>query len=143
MDSGPTTLHSAKRRRTHEAIAEAAAVLFAAHGFDAVTVDDVAGAAGVGRQTVFNHFAVKEDLVFDEAVERRESLLAAVTGRPEGATPLAAVREWTLAAWQAVRTIELRGRPDSGIFALVAQSSALQARARTGGGDRCRARRHS
>jgi AcrR family transcriptional regulator len=130
VDSGPTTLRSAKRQRTHEAIADAAAALFAAHGFDAVTVDDVARAADVGRQTIFNHFAVKEDLVFDEAVKRRESLLAAVTGRPTGTTPLTAVHEWTLAAWQTVRTIELGGRPDSGIFALVRQSSALQARGR-------------
>ncbi len=124
------TLRDVKRQRTHEAIADAAAELFAARGFEAVTIDDVAHAAGVGRQTVFNHFAVKEDLVFDLAAARRESLVAAVTGRAAGTTPLDAVREWTLAEWKAVRTVELAGRPDSGIFALVGRSDALRAHAR-------------
>ena len=34
-------------------------------GIDQVTVDEIAEAADVGRMTVFNHFARKEDLFFD------------------------------------------------------------------------------
>jgi AcrR family transcriptional regulator len=40
--------------------------LFLQRGFDAVTVVEVAAAADVAVQTVFNHFPTKEDLFFDE-----------------------------------------------------------------------------
>jgi AcrR family transcriptional regulator len=40
--------------------------LFARDGFDAVTVAEVARAAGVTEKTVFNHFETKEDLVYSE-----------------------------------------------------------------------------
>src|SRR3954464_1389378 len=40
--------------------------LFAQHGFEAVTVAEVAAAADVAVQTVFNHFPTKEDLFFDD-----------------------------------------------------------------------------
>ena len=40
-------LRERKKRRTRQAIAEAAMELFKAHGFDAVTVADVARAAEV------------------------------------------------------------------------------------------------
>ena len=56
-------LRERKKRQTHEAIAEAAMALFVEHGFDAVTVADVARAADVSEKTVFNYFPAKEDLV--------------------------------------------------------------------------------
>jgi AcrR family transcriptional regulator len=43
-----------------------ATTLFLERGFDAVTVAEVARAADVAVQTVFNHFPAKEDLFFDE-----------------------------------------------------------------------------
>lgn len=51
------------RSRQRERIQEAAFALFAERGFDDVTVDDVAQAAGVARATVFNHFSSKQGLV--------------------------------------------------------------------------------
>ncbi len=47
-----------------DAIAVAAVALFARHGFDGVTMDDVAAASGVSRRTLFRHFASKADLVW-------------------------------------------------------------------------------
>jgi AcrR family transcriptional regulator len=44
-------------------ILDAAAALFAARGFEAVTMSEVARAAGVARATVFNHFGSKRALV--------------------------------------------------------------------------------
>ncbi|WP_081775896.1 TetR family transcriptional regulator [Asaia platycodi] len=57
--------HSRRRLATRQRISNIATALFAEHGFDRVTIDAIAEAADVGRMTVFNHFARKEDLFFD------------------------------------------------------------------------------
>jgi AcrR family transcriptional regulator len=51
------------RRAQRERILEAARALFASHGFEAVTMSEVAAEAGVARATVFNHFGSKGALV--------------------------------------------------------------------------------
>jgi AcrR family transcriptional regulator len=56
-----------KKQLTRQAISDLATDLFMARGFDAVTVAEVAAAADVAVQTVFNHFPTKEDLFFDES----------------------------------------------------------------------------
>ncbi|MGW4908920.1 mycofactocin system transcriptional regulator [Streptomyces sp. NPDC004270] len=40
--------------------------LFSSQGFDSTTVDDIAGAAGIGRRTFFRYFASKNDLVWGD-----------------------------------------------------------------------------
>jgi AcrR family transcriptional regulator len=62
-------------------IAAAAMELFQAHGFDAVTIADVARAADVSEKTIFNYFPAKEDLVFQEGGERRAALIQAIRQR--------------------------------------------------------------
>jgi AcrR family transcriptional regulator len=44
----------------------AAFELFAAHGFDQTTVDDIAARAGVGRRSFFRYFPSKESVVFPD-----------------------------------------------------------------------------
>jgi mycofactocin system transcriptional regulator len=47
--------------------------LFAAKGFDATTVDDIAAAAGIGRRTFFRYFPSKNDIpwgAFEVELER-------------------------------------------------------------------------
>src|SRR3954449_9603452 len=78
-------LRERKKRQTRETIAHAAMALFAEHGFDAVTVADVARAADVSEKTVFNYFPAKEDLVLHGGDERRAALLQGVPARPAGA----------------------------------------------------------
>ncbi|TDW14986.1 TetR family transcriptional regulator [Kribbella kalugense] len=56
-----------KKQQTRQAISDVATTLFFERGFDAVTVAEVAAAADVAVQTVFNHFPAKEDLFFDES----------------------------------------------------------------------------
>jgi AcrR family transcriptional regulator len=55
-----------KKQQTRQLISDVATELFMARGFDHVTVAEVAKAADVAVQTVFNHFPTKEDLLFDE-----------------------------------------------------------------------------
>ncbi|TDC28904.1 TetR/AcrR family transcriptional regulator [Kribbella albertanoniae] len=55
-----------KKQQTKAAISAVATQLFLERGFEAVTVAEVAQAADVAVQTVFNHFPAKEDLFFDE-----------------------------------------------------------------------------
>ena len=90
-------LRERKKTQTRVVIAETAADLFRRHGFDAVTVESVAQAAGVSKKTVFNYFPTKEDLVFDRTEDRLSGLLAAVTDRDEQTTVLESFRALVLA----------------------------------------------
>lgn len=90
----PTTPDRRTRKRlaTRERISQAATRLFLEQGFDHVTVDDVADAADVGRMTVFNHFARKEDMFFDRDDEGREMLRAALRQRDTHTAPVETLR---------------------------------------------------
>jgi mycofactocin system transcriptional regulator len=61
-------------------VEQAALDLFALEGFEQVTIDEVAAAAGISRRTFFRYFATKADAVwgdFGAHVARLEQLLAA------------------------------------------------------------------
>ena len=57
-------LRERKKQQTRELIAETARRLFTERGFERVTVAEIARAAEVSEQTVFNYFPTKEELVF-------------------------------------------------------------------------------
>jgi AcrR family transcriptional regulator len=85
-------LRALKRIRTRQAIAAAAFELFLAHGYDNVTVVQVAEQAEVSVATLFNYVPDgKEALIFDDGTERRDGLVAAVRDRPAGQTVLDAI----------------------------------------------------
>jgi mycofactocin system transcriptional regulator len=73
--------HPGRRRVTSQAELEQAAFgLFAAHGFDATTVDEIAAAAGIGRRTFFRYFPSKNDIpwgAFETELERMRVRLKA------------------------------------------------------------------
>jgi AcrR family transcriptional regulator len=103
--------------------------MFVERGFDAVTVAQVAQAAGVSSVTVFKHFPRKEDLFLDRSDETIALFRSAVAGRPLG-DALTALESLT------TRLVDERA-PVSGLapgseafFRTIAGSSALQARAR-------------
>ena len=68
------------REETRARIEQAALDLFTAQGFEQVTIDEIADAAGISRRTFFRCFATKADAVWGEFgahVARLERLLAA------------------------------------------------------------------
>ena len=83
---------SRKRLATRQAISDAATRLFVEHGFDAVTIDQIAEAADVGRMTVFNHFPRKEEMFFDRDAECHDLLRAALRQRDRDTPPIEALR---------------------------------------------------
>ncbi|MFF2846066.1 mycofactocin system transcriptional regulator [Streptomyces sp. NPDC058001] len=53
--------------------------LFATHGFDETTVDDIAAAAGIGRRTFFRYYSSKNDVVwgdFEQELQRMRAWFA-------------------------------------------------------------------
>lgn len=105
-----TGLRERRKQEIRRTISSVAMELFAARGFDEVTISQIADAAGVSKMTVTNHFARKEDLVFDRAEVIIHSLADAVAARVPGESLLVAVRrdyEHRLAAGDAVPTATL------------------------------------
>ncbi|MFD8542761.1 TetR/AcrR family transcriptional regulator [Streptomyces sp. NPDC059649] len=66
-------LRERKKRQTRQRISETAIGLFVARGFDHVTIAEVAAAAEVSVNTLYNYYESKEDLVLppDEASPQR------------------------------------------------------------------------
>ena len=54
-----------KKLETRERIFESGVVLFATHGYESTTMEQIGERADVSRATVFNYFARKEDIVFE------------------------------------------------------------------------------
>lgn len=63
MSERQPTLRERRRSETRRLVQTHAVRLFTDGGYDAVTVADVAEAAGVSAMTVYRHFPAKEDLV--------------------------------------------------------------------------------
>jgi AcrR family transcriptional regulator len=85
-------LRERKRQRTHDAISAAAITLFLAHGFDQVSVADIAAAAEVSKPTLFKYFPSKEDLVLHRVADHQGEAARVVGGRSSRQSPLAALR---------------------------------------------------
>ncbi|MFI6501491.1 TetR/AcrR family transcriptional regulator [Nonomuraea typhae] len=82
-----------KKAQTRRALSEAALRLFSEHGYDGVTVAQIADEADVSIATLFAHVPDgKEALIFDDGAERAVWLAAAVHDRPAGQPILRALR---------------------------------------------------
>jgi mycofactocin system transcriptional regulator len=66
-DDHPVAVRVGRRRSTtRDHIAGVALELFSARGFDAVSVDDVAHAAGIARRTLFRYYASKSAILWGD-----------------------------------------------------------------------------
>ncbi|WP_419690607.1 TetR/AcrR family transcriptional regulator [Burkholderia theae] len=90
------------QRRKRSAILDGAKTVFLSQGFGLATMDDVAAAAGVGKQTVYRHFKSKEalfvGLVTSMCAQVGGVLAGALDAQADG-LPEAELRElgWALA----------------------------------------------
>ena len=85
-------LRERKKQQTRRLLADTAQQLFAARGFEAVTVADIAREADVSPGTVFNYFPTKESLFYEGMVVFEAALVEAVRSRPAGESAVAAFR---------------------------------------------------
>jgi AcrR family transcriptional regulator len=86
----PLGLRERKKARTRAAIQEQALHLFAAQGYAATTVRQIADAAEVSESTFFRYFPTKEDVVMHDRFD--PLLLAAFAAQPAQLSPIAALR---------------------------------------------------
>ena len=89
--SEQTGLRARKKARTHDAIADAAISLFLTHGFDQVSVTDIAAAAEVSKPTLFRYFPTKEDLVLHRFADHKGEAARVVRDREPGVPAMTAL----------------------------------------------------
>ena len=141
----PIDLRQRRRAFTADEIERVAIELFAARGFDEVTVDEIAEAAGISPRTFFRYFPTKADVV--RAHQRRlvDRLVRALAARPADEGPVTALREAFLATSQMRaddrERIVLVGRLLSSAGAAVAATSGSRRTAPTSSSPCGRARR--
>jgi mycofactocin system transcriptional regulator len=109
---------------TREEIEVVALDLFAHRGFEATTLDDIAGAVGVGRRTLFRYFDSKNDIAWGDFDWVMERLRTALVEQCESVPLMEALR---------VGVVESNGYPPEQLpglrirMTLITQTPALQA----------------
>ena len=118
-----------RKAETRQAISDVATELIIRRGFEAVSMSEIAEAAGVSRKTVFNYFASKEDLVFDRDEEARALLRDGMLARNDMA-PLAAFQSLVRQLLDSSHPLLRINAGAAAFWATVADSPVLVAHAR-------------
>src|SRR5207253_9506971 len=79
-----------RRKRTREALLDAAAAVFARRGFHGASLDEIAETAGYTRGAIYRHFADKEVLLHAVCVRYNERSFAEFDEVPGANVPFAA-----------------------------------------------------
>jgi AcrR family transcriptional regulator len=124
-----TGLRERKKQQTRELIAETARRLFGERGFEAVTVAEIARAADVSTQTVFNYFPTKEDLVYWRLESFEAELLGTIRDRAPGESVLDAFGRFVRAPRGMLGAYDPEQRERlAALTAMIVDSPALLAR---------------
>ncbi|HEY3561519.1 MAG TPA: TetR family transcriptional regulator [Kribbella sp.] len=119
-----------KKAEVRARISDVATALFLERGFDAVPVSEIAEAADVARPTVFAHFPRKEDLLFDRYPEAEALVVGAVNDRPAGASAVIALSDLLVRLADEGHPLSTMRADFRRFWEVIAESRALQARAR-------------
>ena len=87
-----TGLRERKKEETRRAVHEAAMRLAVERGFEALTVDAIAEAAGISRRTFSNYFTGKEEALLYKGERRTSDLVHALRERPAHESAWTALR---------------------------------------------------
>ncbi|QKW52459.1 TetR/AcrR family transcriptional regulator [Streptomyces buecherae] len=121
-------LRERKKRQTRQHISDVATGLFLERGFDAVTIAEIADAADVSVNTVYNYFPAKEDLFFDRSAGVVDRLPRYVRGREVGESAARSVlRQFTAEVEAVSPTVGLLAGYDR-FMRVIQGSHALKAR---------------
>ncbi|WP_405448119.1 TetR/AcrR family transcriptional regulator [Streptomyces achromogenes] len=91
---GEMGLRERKKQRMYQDVSDIAVRLFLERGFDAVSVAEVAAAAGISKPTLFRYFPAKEDLVLHRIADHETEAARVAAG---AADPVAALGRHFLA----------------------------------------------
>lgn len=91
--------------RNRSAILHATRTLLAEHGADALTMDRVAAAAGVGKGTIFHRFGSRSGLLYALVAEPAETLMAEISEGPPPLGPGAPAGDRLVAFLEAMTTM--------------------------------------
>jgi AcrR family transcriptional regulator len=81
------------------AILDATTAVLGSKGYDLMTMDDVAGAVGISKPSLYKHFKSKEELVGEAMVRLLDGAIEQVAGLDKALNPvqkLSALLEWAL-----------------------------------------------
>ena len=90
--ASPVGLRERKKQRTYEELQRVALELFAARGFDQVTIEDICADAEVSKTTFYRYFDSKEDVLLGSMHEKLAEMAAALAQRPATESAIVAVR---------------------------------------------------
>lgn len=101
------------REQVRHRLFTALSTLMAGRGFDAVSLTDIAAAAGVGRTAVYNHFPDKEALLLAYVQDETESYTANLESALADVTdPIEALRTYVRRHIELERVYHLAPGPD-------------------------------
>lgn len=107
MSTAGASLRDVTRQAVRDQVLQEAWLLFARHGFEGTTIDQIAEASGMSRRTFFRYFTGKDELIVEKLVEAGERVADALERRPEGEAAWPALRR----AFDAV-IASVEGHPD-------------------------------
>lgn len=79
----PSALRAMTREAVRQRIADAAIELFDEHGYDKVTVDQIADAVGISTRSFNRYFPNKEDVVLGDGIKWGETIRDILAARPD------------------------------------------------------------
>ncbi|WP_250445284.1 TetR/AcrR family transcriptional regulator [Actinotalea sp. C106] len=101
------------REQTRNKLFAALTALMADRGFDAITLADIAGAAGIGRTAVYNHFPDKESLLLAFITHETDQWVASLERALNGVEdPVEQMRAYVRQQAQLKRVFHLAPGPE-------------------------------